>query len=292
MGMRQRLGLAAALLGDPQVLDPRRARQRPGPRGHPLAARLPAPPVADEGKTVLVSSHLLQEVEQTVDDVVIIANGSLRQAGRDGRPRTASAAPSSVRRTRRARASPARGRRRPGAGRGRRRCSSTTDRPAPDRRRGARAPGCPVWELRRRDADLEALFFELTEGTNRNLGEAVVITGARSSVRQLRKFFTTRLWWGMAIGLLAERGGFSLLFGLLYTSRASSRSPAAAARSAASRRATTRRSPTASTPRPQRRLPADAGDRRHPDRRGVPPQDHHEHLPRAAEAATGDARPR
>ena len=44
MGMRQRLGLAAALLGDPQRDHPRRAGQRPRPRGHPLAARLPAPP--------------------------------------------------------------------------------------------------------------------------------------------------------------------------------------------------------------------------------------------------------
>jgi len=37
----------------------------------------------------------------------------------------------------------------------------------------AMAAGLPVWELRRREADLEALFFELTEGRNRNVGEAV-----------------------------------------------------------------------------------------------------------------------
>jgi len=37
----------------------------------------------------------------------------------------------------------------------------------------ALAAGLPVWELRRREADLETLFFELTEGRNRNLGEAV-----------------------------------------------------------------------------------------------------------------------
>ena len=42
LGMTQRLGLAAALLGDPGDPRPRRARQRPRPRGHPLAARLPA----------------------------------------------------------------------------------------------------------------------------------------------------------------------------------------------------------------------------------------------------------
>ena len=64
----------------PAGADPRRAGQRPRPRGHPLAARLPAPP-ASQGKTVLVSSHMLQEVEQTVDDVVIISNGRLVKQG-------------------------------------------------------------------------------------------------------------------------------------------------------------------------------------------------------------------
>jgi ABC-2 type transport system ATP-binding protein len=74
MGMRQRLGLAAALLGDPQVvildepangLDPEGIRWLRGFLRH----------LAGEGKTLLISSHMLSEVEQTVDDVVIIANG-------------------------------------------------------------------------------------------------------------------------------------------------------------------------------------------------------------------------
>ena len=74
MGMRQRLGLAAALLGDPKVLlldepanglDPEGIRWLRGFLRH----------LASQGTTVLVSSHMLSEVEQTVDDVVIIANG-------------------------------------------------------------------------------------------------------------------------------------------------------------------------------------------------------------------------
>jgi ABC-2 type transport system ATP-binding protein len=74
MGMRQRLGLAAALLGDPRAvildepangLDPEGIRWLRGFLRH----------LSGEGKTVLISSHLLQEVAQTVDDVVIIANG-------------------------------------------------------------------------------------------------------------------------------------------------------------------------------------------------------------------------
>lgn len=74
MGMRQRLGLAAALLGDPQILildepanglDPEGIRWLRGLLRH----------LAGEGRTLLVSSHMLSEVEQTVDDVVIISNG-------------------------------------------------------------------------------------------------------------------------------------------------------------------------------------------------------------------------
>jgi len=80
MGMRQRLGLAAALLGDPQVLildEPANGLDPEGIRW--LRGLLRA--LASEGKTILISSHLLSEVEQTVDDVVIIANGRLVRQG-------------------------------------------------------------------------------------------------------------------------------------------------------------------------------------------------------------------
>lgn len=80
MGMRQRLGLAGALLGDPQVLildEPANGLDPEGIRWLRGLLRT----LARDGKTILISSHLLAEVEQTVDDVVIIANGRLVRQG-------------------------------------------------------------------------------------------------------------------------------------------------------------------------------------------------------------------
>lgn len=167
MGMRQRLALAAALLGDPQVLvldepanglDPEGIRWLRGFLRH----------LSDQGKTVLVSSHLLQEVQQTVDDVVIIANGRLVRAGTvaelEGSPgvlvRTSDAA----------------------ALAGALRVADVTSTPGPDgslvadtadlRLVGdvALRAGLPIYGLEPRRADLEDLFFALTEGTSRNPG--------------------------------------------------------------------------------------------------------------------------
>jgi len=76
LGMRQRLGLAAALLGEPEVLILDEPANGLDPEGvHWLRRFLCS--YADRGRTVLVSSHLLAEVAQTVDDVVIIAAGRL-----------------------------------------------------------------------------------------------------------------------------------------------------------------------------------------------------------------------
>jgi ABC-2 type transport system ATP-binding protein len=76
LGMRQRLGLAAALLGEPAVLILDEPANGLDPEGvHWLRRFLRS--YADEGRTVLVSSHVLAEVAQTVDDVVIIAGGRL-----------------------------------------------------------------------------------------------------------------------------------------------------------------------------------------------------------------------
>jgi ABC-2 type transport system ATP-binding protein len=81
LGMRQRLGLAAALLGDPELLildEPANGLDPAGVRW--LRTFLRA--LAAESRTVLVSSHLLAEVAQTVDQVLIIDHGRLLASGR------------------------------------------------------------------------------------------------------------------------------------------------------------------------------------------------------------------
>jgi ABC-2 type transport system ATP-binding protein len=76
LGMRQRLSLATALLGDPAVLVLDEPANGLDPEGvHWLRGFLRH--LADQGRTVLVSSHVLAEVAQTVDQVVIIARGRL-----------------------------------------------------------------------------------------------------------------------------------------------------------------------------------------------------------------------
>jgi ABC-2 type transport system ATP-binding protein len=80
LGMRQRLTLGGAMLGDPDVLlldepanglDPEGIAWLRGYLRHLTA----------EGRTVLISSHVLSEVQQTVDDVVILARGRLVHTG-------------------------------------------------------------------------------------------------------------------------------------------------------------------------------------------------------------------
>ncbi|TWD13907.1 ABC-2 type transport system ATP-binding protein [Marihabitans asiaticum] len=164
MGMRQRLGLAAALLGDPEVLildepanglDPEGIRWLRGFLTH----------LAGEGRTVLVSSHMLTEVQQTADEVVIIANGRMVRSGTvaelQGTPRAfvRTSDPDTL----------------VGALRVADVTAETTEggllvetddlRVVGD---VALRAGLPIWELTRKAADLEQLFFDLTDGTNRN----------------------------------------------------------------------------------------------------------------------------
>ena len=80
MGMRQRLAIAAALLGDPEVLildEPTNGLDPPGIRWMRELLRAQA----GRGRAVLVSSHLLAEVAQSVDELVVISHGALRASG-------------------------------------------------------------------------------------------------------------------------------------------------------------------------------------------------------------------
>jgi ABC-2 type transport system ATP-binding protein len=168
MGMRQRLGLAAAMLGDPQVLlldepanglDPEGIRWLRGFLRH----------LSSQGRTVLVSSHMLQEVEQTVDDVVIISNGRLIRQGPmaelHGDPRTLVRTSDLDQLAGALRVADITSTSEDGA-----LLVDTSDLKVIGD--VALRAGLPIYELRHASTDLEDVFFTLTEGTNRNLGDA------------------------------------------------------------------------------------------------------------------------
>jgi ABC-2 type transport system ATP-binding protein len=79
--MRQRLALATALLGDPAVLVLDEPANGLDPEGIQWLRGFLRYMAHEEGRTVLVSSHLLSEVEQTVDRVVIVGAGRLVREG-------------------------------------------------------------------------------------------------------------------------------------------------------------------------------------------------------------------
>jgi ABC-2 type transport system ATP-binding protein len=80
LGMKQRLGLATALLGDPDMLIADEPANGLDPEGIAWLRRF-LRNRADEGRTVLVSSHLLAEVARTADRIVVISEGRLRFDG-------------------------------------------------------------------------------------------------------------------------------------------------------------------------------------------------------------------
>ena len=80
LGMRQRLGIAAALIGDPQVLILDEPANGLDPEGIRWMRDL-LKSMAAQGRTILVSSHLLSEMEILADDLVIIAAGKLVTQG-------------------------------------------------------------------------------------------------------------------------------------------------------------------------------------------------------------------
>ena len=85
LGMRQRLGIATALIGDPEVLvldEPANGLDPAGIRWMRDLLR----GYADRGGTVLLSSHLLHEIEVVADDLVVIGNGQIVASGTKGDP--------------------------------------------------------------------------------------------------------------------------------------------------------------------------------------------------------------
>ena len=80
MGMRQRLGVAACLLGDPQLLILDEPMNGLDPAGmHEMRDMILS--LVAEGRTVVLSSHLLDEVERTCDAVAIVDRGNIIRQG-------------------------------------------------------------------------------------------------------------------------------------------------------------------------------------------------------------------
>jgi ABC-2 type transport system ATP-binding protein len=165
LGMRQRLGIAAALIGAPDVLildEPANGLDPAGIRWMRGLLR----GFADRGGTVLLSSHLLREIEVIADDLVVIGNG--RIVARGAKSDLLRSAGSVVRTTRRDVVARALG------------DSGVTSSPVgndgllaqADAARVGRiafAAGVPVSELRPADgAGLEEMFLKLTADTQRD----------------------------------------------------------------------------------------------------------------------------
>ena len=226
LGMRQRLGIATALIGDPEVLildEPANGLDPAGIRWMRDLLR----GYADQGGTVLLSSHLLHEIEVIADDLVVIGNGRIVAQGtkaellagrRDRRtqPATTPASPSALdgRRHRRSplgrRRPPHRRRRRPGRpGRPRRR-----RRPDRARVRRRRRPRGDVPRAHRRHPTRRSSSMTHHDRRARHRrrrrrpsGRPARIPMTRLIVGvELRKMFDTRsgFWLMASIGITAR----------------------------------------------------------------------------------------
>ena len=174
LGMRQRLGIATALIGNPGVLmldEPANGLDPAGIRWMRDLLR----DFADRGGTVLLSSHLLREVEVIADDIVMIGHGRVVCEGAKTDLVRSLGHRCPGRRRRRPAPGPPRGRHRhDGLRRGRRR----HHRGAGPRRHVAFAAGIALTELRTAYGGLEDMFLELTADTQRE------VTHPRSSAEK------------------------------------------------------------------------------------------------------------
>ena len=179
LGMRQRLGLAAAMLGDPAVLvldEPTNGLDPPGVRWLRGYVRR----LADEGRTVLVSSHALSEVEQTADHVLVLANGRLLRSSSLAALRAEAGVGSRVRTPDPDRLSAALD----AAGHSyRRRSEDSPSTPPPSRWGNSRRRTESCCTPRPRPADLEQAFFRLIEQSGH--GRAAGVARGGASVKAL-----------------------------------------------------------------------------------------------------------
>ena len=174
LGMRQRLGIANALLGDPQVLILDEPANGLDPAGiHWMRSLLRR--YADRGGTVLLSSHLLHEIQIIADELLVIGHGRIvAQGAKDELLAGTGTRVRSLDDTALGGALNAAGvQANPAAGGG-----FTTDAAPEDVGRIAAARSIPLVELRPGDgAQLEDMFLQLTQQTQR---EQAVPQGAHS----------------------------------------------------------------------------------------------------------------
>ncbi|MCW2579360.1 MAG: ABC-type multidrug transport system, ATPase component [Blastococcus sp.] len=184
LGMRQRLALATALLGNPSVLVLDEPANGLDPEGIQWLRGFLRHLAHEQGRTVLVSSHLLSEVEQTVDRVVIVGagrlvrEGSMEQlrSGADGAGTVLVRSPDAGRLAEVLRSQGASVAQEDGV-------LTVTGSTTDDIGRRAFAAGIELHELRSRTSGLEEIYFQLTSGSEQFAAPSVGTPVAQEATR-------------------------------------------------------------------------------------------------------------